>query len=381
MHRLAVSPDRLRSELVALLHDGDPGAFALRATRLLGGAVPFDAACVVTMDPATRLPTRELVDNGLPPAARARMAEIEFREGDVNSFDALARSGRRASSLSAATDGDLDRSVRHREVRAPLGFGDELRVMLVDEGDVWGAITLLRGGDHEPFSSDDVARLEPLSGVLAEGVRRALVLADRRAPDGDPGDAGLLLLDADNAVRLADAPGETWLAELAGARDTALPFVVGSVAARARRIADGGAATAEVARARVRAASGMWLIVRASVLGAGDDAETAVTFEPARPHELAPLIADAFNLTERERVVTQLVARGLSTGAIAARLQISSWTVQDHLKSIFDKLDVRTRGELVARLFFEHFAPRLSEHGPGPAAPAVAAPAAARHRH
>jgi DNA-binding CsgD family transcriptional regulator len=101
--------------------------------------------------------------------------------------------------------------------------------------------------------------------------------------------------------------------------------------------------------------------VRASVLGEDGDAQTAVTFEPARPHELAPLVADAYELTDRERVLTQLVAHGLSTDAIAARLEISSWTVQDHLKSIFEKLDVRTRGELVARLFFDHFAPRLRD--------------------
>ena len=87
-------------------------------------------------------------------------------------------------------------------------------------------------------------------------------------------------------------------------------------------------------------------------------------FEPAAPHELAPLIADACGLTERERTVTQLVAQGLATDAIARRLFISPWTVQDHLKSTFEKVGVSTRGELVARVFFDHYVPRLSDGTP-----------------
>ena len=91
--------------------------------------------------------------------------------------------------------------------------------------------------------------------------------------------------------------------------------------------------------------------------------------EPARPHELAPLVADAYGLTEREREVTRLVARGLQTNAIAARMHLSSWTVQDHVKAIFEKVGVVTRGELVARVFFHQRAPQLytaQRAGPSP---------------
>ena len=86
-----------------------------------------------------------------------------------------------------------------------------------------------------------------------------------------------------------------------------------------------------------------------------------MTLEPTRPHELAPLIADAYELTSRERAVTQLVAQGLPTDAIAGCLYISRWTVQDHLKAIFEKVGARSRGELIARIFFDHHALRLTD--------------------
>ncbi len=100
----------------------------------------------------------------------------------------------------------------------------------------------------------------------------------------------------------------------------------------------------------------MWLIVRASLMG---DGTVAVLLEAARPAELAPLVADAYGFTDTERRVTELVAQGLSTKQIAARLHVTTYTVQDHLKSVFTKSGARSRGDLVARLFFGHYAASL----------------------
>ena len=104
-----------------------------------------------------------------------------------------------------------------------------------------------------------------------------------------------------------------------------------------------------------------WLVVRGTTIGDEAGGQTAVMIEPPRPHELAPLAAEAYELTERERAVTELVAQGLATTATADRLSISAWTVQDHLKSIFEKVDVGTRGELIARVFFDPDVPGLTD--------------------
>ncbi|MCU1611732.1 MAG: LuxR family transcriptional regulator, partial [Pseudonocardiales bacterium] len=58
----------------------------------------------------------------------------------------------------------------------------------------------------------------------------------------------------------------------------------------------------------------------------------------------------AYGLTSRERDICREVIAGHSTADIAGRLFISANTVQDHLKSVFSKVGVRSRGELVARL-------------------------------
>ncbi|MGQ0574859.1 MAG: response regulator [Pseudonocardia sp.] len=54
-------------------------------------------------------------------------------------------------------------------------------------------------------------------------------------------------------------------------------------------------------------------------------------------------------LTERERDVLRLLARGRSNPAIAAELHLGRQTVRNYVSSIFAKLDVADRGEAIVR--------------------------------
>lgn len=63
-----------------------------------------------------------------------------------------------------------------------------------------------------------------------------------------------------------------------------------------------------------------------------------------------PLPPPAFpELTDREREVLELIARGQSNQAIAQRLGLSQKTVRNHVSNIFSKLQVADRAEAIVR--------------------------------
>ncbi len=65
------------------------------------------------------------------------------------------------------------------------------------------------------------------------------------------------------------------------------------------------------------------------------------------PHAGPPLVFP--ELTDREREVLALIARGDSNAAIAHRLVLSIKTVQNHVSNIFGKLQVADRAQAIVR--------------------------------
>jgi DNA-binding CsgD family transcriptional regulator len=356
--------EQVRCDIIRLCHAGlDSRTLRVEIIKRLRKVIPIDVSFFTTVDPATLLFTGAVVDEILA-RATPQFIENEFFSDDFNKFSWLARQSVAVSSLDQATSQQLERSPRYREILTPLALGNELRAVLISSGVCWGFFCLHRERSSLHFTPAEVAFISRLTPHIAEGLRTALLFGNTTGLEA-PDEPGLLLLAEDLSVVAITPAASRWLTELGEAdwpRKLALPYAISTVVARLQAIERGNdAQPALMPKVRLRAASGHWLVLHASRLSSQSvPGQIAVIFEVARPVEMAPLIGQAYHLSKRESEIMQLAVRGLSTAEIAATFRISSNTVQDHLKAIFEKVGVRSRRELVGQLFAQQYQPRIA---------------------
>jgi DNA-binding CsgD family transcriptional regulator len=356
--------ERARERIVALAGEGmDLPTFWRESTDAVASAVPhYMSPCWYTLDPASLLVTShyqaELEE--LPPEWLAH----EYYEDDFHSIAGVARSERGLSTLHEATGGEPSRSPRWH-ANMELGGDQELLVALrTNAGEPWALVGLYREPGQPQFDDDEVGFLREVSKPLAEGARRGLLVGEASDPEG-PDAPGLVLLSEDWTVESLTPGVERWLSELPDGDWEAhgkLPPSVLAVAGRALRTAEHEDAPGEVALARVLSSGGQWIVLHGASLVADGGRRVAVIVEPAHPARISPLLMAAYGLTEREQDVTRLVLRGNSTAQIAEGLFISPHTVQQHLKSVFEKTGVSSRRDLVGKVFFSHYEPRVRDN-------------------
>jgi DNA-binding NarL/FixJ family response regulator len=318
--------------------------------------VPTDGYFVAATDPETTLSIGMGVVSDLPADQCKPTWDHEFLVPDFLKYADIVRSGRAVADIHDATGGRPERSPRFREYSASTGYHAEVRLAFTIGEAAWGIGQLNRAGIGARFSDEEKHWLERAAPLIARGLRRALL----SPPDAVPAAprAGIVLLDREGGVVSATREAEEWLDQLAPAllasstSNLSLPFHAFALAARIRAAHESGE---PALRARMRTRRGVWLLMHGAPLEGTD--QLALIIEPAKAADVAPLIVEAYELTPRELDVTRAIARGLGTAEIAAHLHLSAHTVRDHIKVVFEKVGVSSRGELVHKVFAEHYAP------------------------
>ncbi|HEX7094649.1 MAG TPA: helix-turn-helix transcriptional regulator [Acidimicrobiales bacterium] len=368
---MAVAPSpatvrRRRDDLVRRAHRADDplGVFAAASTTLRD-LVPFDAAVWLTTDPLTGLPTAPTrVDDlgDVTPEMCSEHWHHEFVVDDVLLFRDLARAERPAGALRSMVR-DPRASARYRTFLQPRGFEDELRALLRVGDAPWGSLSLWRRDASKPFTRKETALLAGLAAPLGEALRGCARVAQLLGEPLVADEPGMMLFDGAAQLVSVNEQARAWLDD--APPDVAVPTDLGIevpmwlyiVVQRARGVMHGvGDGTA---RARIRNRRGVWMMCHASSLWDADGCihNTAVVLEPAKPAEIAPIVVEAYDLSPREQQITRLIVRGLGTADMASELHLSRHTVRDHVKVIFQKVGVSRRGELVAKLFAQHYEP------------------------
>ncbi|XVV07245.1 response regulator transcription factor [Actinosynnema sp. CA-248983] len=327
------------------------------ASDKLRRLVPFDASVWQASDPATGLATAPMRAENLGEDGCDTYWDSELLEEKVNLFRDLARAPVPVAALRDGTSDTPEHSATYRRFLRPRGLDDELRAVLRADGQWWGQVSLFRERGRPPFTKREIAAAADALAPLGKHLR---TFAGLRPPlpsshGGTTIGPGLLLFDLSGGLLSVNDEARELLAAMPESPSSTsrfgvrVPAWVHSTAARAR--------TDDNTRIRARDRTGRWLVFHASCLRdqSGNPTQTAVVVEPAKPADIASLLTAAYGLTDREQEITGLVARGLSSAQMARALHLSEHTVRDHVKAVFAKTGVNSRGELVAKLYTDHY--------------------------
>jgi DNA-binding CsgD family transcriptional regulator len=324
----------------------DVTAMRRQMLDLLGEVVPFDAHIWLLTDPVTGVGT---APHAVVPCLPELPALVKAQY--LTGLNRWTTPGATATSLNAITGGDLGRSHAWQAVKSRYGVVDVLSTQLRDAFGLWGFLELWRVAPSPAFSPAEVDVLTALQPALTTAVRQSQAATFRPDAETQRQDAGPVVLTLDDDLRILSrtAASQAWLDLLLppdlGA--SSVPASVYNVAAQLLALEQGVDDNPAYSRTHLR--DGLWLTLRAARIEAAEQDHIVVTLQEASSADRLEVYTRAVGLTSRETDVLLRLASGGSTRSIAAGLQVSEHTVQDHFKSIFAKTGARDRVSVLAR--------------------------------
>jgi len=344
---MSTSLERARDGIVRLCRAELPArpfrAAALDQLRLV---VDFDFYVFVLTDPQTCVGCDPLAEvpllDDLP-----RLIRLKYVTS-INRWTTLTDPP--VALLYESTGGHRERSLLWRDMLAASGVVDVASAVFRDRFGCWGFLDLWRVGPRKPFSNGDAEFIATIAPAVTAALRRCQAATFR--PDAGCvacHDALVLLLTPDLTIRAQTQQTGEYLHQLLPTPPERSPIPAAVYNVAAQLLATEAGVDGHPPAASVHLGNGVWVTLRAGRLGSGQPSDIAVTMDHASPAQRLEIFTRAHALTVRETELLVVLADGADTRHAAEHLHVSVHTVQDHLKSIFNKTGSRSRRELLAR--------------------------------
>ena len=328
--------------------EADGRTLRLEVLDAIRRATGFDAYAWLLTDPETSVGSSPLADVPCLPQL-PQLIRLKYLT-TVNRWTALPSA---VASLYGVTAGALSQSLLWRDLLCRYQVTDIASSVYRDRFGCWGFLDLWRT-EAPPFSAADIEFLGHIAGPVTTALRHGLARTFIPATGGDqmPGGPVVLLLSPGLVVRAQTPQTQRYLRVLfpragrpgtgAGARTTSPrncspPRQAWTTARRRPACTWPMAGGSRSARPLEDAGQ------------APEDRDVAVSIEPSTAGDRVSVFARACGLSPRETELLHHLAAGAGTRDVARHMFVSENTVQDHLKSIFDKSAARSRRALLAR--------------------------------
>jgi DNA-binding NarL/FixJ family response regulator len=310
--------------------------------------VKFDAYAWLLTDPETEVGSAPLADVPCLPEL-PRLIRLKY----LTPVNRWTRLDVPVALLSVATGDHLERSLVWREMLVNYGVTDVASLVFRCRYGCWGFLDLWRCAAGGSFTDEEADFLTAIAKPVTEALRRCQASTFSLAASATVR-AGpvVLVLSPDLEVRAQTLETNEYLKLLVPPDPDRQPIPAGAYNVAAQLLSVEAGIDDHSPTARVHLSAGVWLTLRAARIGTASptaEQEIAVAIEVAAPAERVALFGRACALSTRELELFGLLVVGFDTRRIAQQMFLSENTVQDHLKSIFNKTETSNRRTLLAR--------------------------------
>lgn len=261
----------------------------------------------------------------------------------------------------------------YNEFYLPQNIHYKLSISLAAKGKTLGLIGIFRARDHQDFSKSEVAKARILVPHLTTALENASSIRDNGDARAFPEETnapdrlfGIVVLDHElHPVHWNSEAKELCMALLRrerhdardGAEGTFLSQEVVDDCLALKGLFDGGERNRPFRNQRIiEARDGRKIRVissleQLSIKGASGPRFLIYLADVSEGHKLREeSLRERYQLTKREADIALCVCQGLTNDEIGERLFISRYTVETHLKNIFNKTNVKHRAGLAGLL-------------------------------